>query len=64
MAGIFSGVKSWVEVSMAGQEPRYNPERGVLTESRAFIWEVLIIRDGTLYLGSVEEVTQDDHRHP
>ena len=49
---------------MAGQEPRYNPERGVLTESRAFIWEVLIIRDGTLYLGSVEEVTQDDHRHP
>jgi hypothetical protein len=29
-------------------ESRYNPERGVLTESRAFSWEVLItMRDGT-----------------
>jgi hypothetical protein len=47
VAGIFSGVKSWVGVSMAGHEPRYNPECGVLTESRAFSWEFMNIRDYT-----------------
>jgi hypothetical protein len=26
VAGIFSGVKYWVGVSMAGREPRYNLE--------------------------------------